>query len=208
MLTDKSKKVIQGEMSNLPKDVQDAVSASNWEKISEEIGKKYLLDEDEIETFQLETASLLLGATDEDEYQENIENEVGTSGDEAKKIAGEVFEKILTPIDNTLTEKIKKNVMGKNTDWQQNIDFILSGGDYSSFIAPIRVIESEKDDKKKVPMTGGRPTARVVPVISVSPLSATPTLADIKANTEKTNIPIKPKETNDSQKTPLKFSEE
>jgi len=193
MITEKSKKVIQGEMLNLPKDVQDAVNASDWEKISAEIGAKYLLDEDEIETLQLETASLLLGFIDEDEYQENIEDEVGTSKDEAEKISKEVFEKILTPIDNTLTEKIKKNVIGKDTDWQQNLDFILSGGDYSNFIAPARIIEPEKDDKKKVPVTPERPTARIVPVISVPPLSATPTLAEIKANTEKTDIPMKPK---------------
>lgn len=134
MMTEKSKNLIREEMLNLPKEAQEAINASGWEKISEEIGKKYLLDEDEIETFQLETASFLLGLVDEDAYPINIEDEVGTSREEARKISAEVFEKIFTPISNILEENIKKNLNSKKPSPEQTIDFILSGGDYSAFV--------------------------------------------------------------------------
>lgn len=39
-MTEKLKKIIQ-EMSNLPKESQDAINNSNWEIISDKIGKKY-----------------------------------------------------------------------------------------------------------------------------------------------------------------------
>ena len=81
MITEKSKKLIGEEMLSLPKEAQDAINDSDWEKISEEIGKKHLLNENEINAFQLETASFLLGLIDEDSYALNIENNVGTSAE-------------------------------------------------------------------------------------------------------------------------------
>ncbi|MBI2631280.1 hypothetical protein HYW73_03670, partial [Candidatus Nomurabacteria bacterium] len=141
-MTEKSKKIIREEMLNLPKEAQEAINASNWEKISEEIGRKYLLDEDETVTFQLETASLLLGLVDEDSYPINIENEVGTSKDEAEKISKEVFEKIFTPIADKIIEKIKRSDKIKNPAFNQTLDFILSGGDYFSFMEKREIPES------------------------------------------------------------------
>ena len=143
-MTEKSKNLIKEEMLNLPKEAQEAINASGWEKISEEIGKKYLLDEGEIETLQLETASLLLGLIDEDSYPINIEEEVGTSRDEANKIAKEVFQKIFTPINDTLIENIKKSGKDKNPNAEQNLNFILSGGDYSTFM-------EERDNENTFP---------------------------------------------------------
>lgn len=134
MLTEKSKNLIKEEMLSLPKEAQEAINASGWEKICEEIGKKYLLDENEIETFQLETASFLLGFVDENSYASNIEDEVGTNKDEAEKIAEEAFQKIFTPISRILEEDIKKNLVNKKPNYEQNLDFILSGGDYSAFM--------------------------------------------------------------------------
>lgn len=138
MLTDKSKKIISTEISNLPKEMQEVINASNWENLSEEIGKKYLLDEDEIETLQLETASFLVGAIDEEEYPREIEDEIGTSKEEAEKISKEIFDKIFIPAGQALEENIKKNLRIKGSKWDQNLNFILSGGDYSSFLPPVR----------------------------------------------------------------------
>jgi len=161
-------------MLNLPKEAQDAINASNWEKISEEIGKKYLLDEDEIETFQLETASFLLGLVDEDLYLINIENEVGTSKDEANKIAEEVIQKIFTPVNDVLTENIKKGGKSKNPNAEQTLNFILSGGDYSAFLVPTR----ENSPLEEYPLGGGGNAS------TPSRERATPQ--------EGNNIPIKP----------------
>jgi len=134
-MTERSKKIIRDEILSLPKEAQEAINNSNWEKISEQIGKKHLLDEDELSTFQLETASFLLGLVDEYSYPENIEEEVGISKDEAKKITDEVLREIVGPINNILAEKIKESEKVKNSGFQQNLDFILSGGDYGVFLS-------------------------------------------------------------------------
>lgn len=133
-MNEKSKKIIREEMLNLPEDAQEAITTSGWEKKTEEIGRKYLLSDDEIITLQLETASFLLGFVDEDAYPRNIEDEVGASKDEANKIAEEVMQKIFIPINDALTENIKKSDKHKNANAEQNLDFILSGGDYSAFV--------------------------------------------------------------------------
>lgn len=136
-MNEKSKKIIQEEILNLPKEVQNVINTLGWEKISEEIGKKYKLSEDEIITLQLETASLVLGFIDEDSFAVNIEDEVGTSKGEAEKIAGEITEKILIPISDKITESIKEKTKNKKTSWEQNVNFTLSGGDYSVLLDKI-----------------------------------------------------------------------
>jgi len=133
-MNEKSRTIIKEEMLSLPKEAQEAINAFGWEKISEEIGKKYLLDEDEINTFQLETASFLLGLVDEDAYPRNIEDEIGISKEEAEKISEEVFEKIFTPINDILIGNIKKNLNTKRPKLEQNVDFIISGGNYSALL--------------------------------------------------------------------------
>lgn len=133
-MTEKAKNLIREEMLNLPKEVQEAINISNWENISAEIGKEHLLDENEINTLQLETVSFLLGLIDEESYTINIEDSVGISKNEAEKIAEEVDKTIFGPIYDSFAEKIEKSLKLKNPNWKQTFDFIISGGDYSVFI--------------------------------------------------------------------------
>ena len=133
-MTNELKQTMEEEMAKLPKEIQGAIRAHDWAKISEEIGKKYLLDESEVNNLQVETLLVLVGIEDGEYFVQNIENEVGTSKTEAEKMAEEMNEKIFTPIYEKSTENIKKNMVGKNPNWKQSIDFILSGGDYSSFL--------------------------------------------------------------------------
>ncbi len=133
-MTDKLKQIIKEEVAKLPKENQEVINAFGWENISEEIGKRTLLDESEVNDFQVQTLLVLIGLADPNEYERNIENEVGTSKIEAGKIAEEVFEKIFIPINEALLEKIKNSEKVKNPNFGQTLDFILSGGDYSAFI--------------------------------------------------------------------------
>lgn len=132
-MTEKLKQIVKEEMMKLSKDTQEAINSFDWASITEEIGKKYLLSESEINDLQVETLLALLGLVDLDFYATSIENNVGTTKDDAIKIAGEAFAKIFTPIYDKLEENIKKNLQGKNLGWQETLNFILSGGDYSAF---------------------------------------------------------------------------
>ena len=133
-MTEKLKETIKEELAELPKEMQNAINAFDWVKIAEEIGEKHSLDENEINNFQLETLLVLVGATDPEFYAINIENQVETTNSEAESISDEVFKKIFNPINNLIIENIKKTLQGKNSNWVQTLDFILSGGDYSVFL--------------------------------------------------------------------------
>ncbi|MCX6752572.1 MAG: hypothetical protein NTZ87_03705 [Candidatus Nomurabacteria bacterium] len=151
-MTEKLKQIIQDEIAKLPRETQEAINSLDWGSITEEIGKKYLFDESEINNLQVETLLVLVGLEDGNYYAQNIENEVGTSKEEAEKIAGEAFQKIFTPIGDLLEEKVKKNLKAKNPSPEQNLDFILSGGDYSAFVKPTREnspLEEHSDHKSE-----------------------------------------------------------
>jgi len=133
-MTEKLKQTIQEEIIKLPKEAQEAINSLDWTKIAEEIGKKHLLDESETNNFQVETLLVLVSLTNPEFYATNIENNVGTTKEEAENMANEVFEKIFAPIGDIIEENIKKNFKDKNPNWEQSLNFILSGGDYSAFM--------------------------------------------------------------------------
>jgi hypothetical protein len=80
---------------------------------------------------------ILVGLENPDLYVSNVENNIGTTNDTANKITNEVIQKIFIPISNALVENIKKSGIIKRAKPEQNVDFILSGGDYSAFVEPI-----------------------------------------------------------------------
>lgn len=133
-MTEELKNTIKEEILKLPKEMQQAINGLAWEKIAEEIGKKYSLSESEINHFQAETAIILLGIENPDIYTENIETETRKPKDVAEKIADEAFEKIFKPIKKSIEDAVKSNMANKEMTWQQSVDFILSGGDYSVLI--------------------------------------------------------------------------
>jgi len=135
-MTEKLKKIAQEEIMKLPKEAQEAINSFEWGNAIEEIGKKLLLSEEEINDLQTETLLVLVGLENGNDYSQNIEDNIGTSKEEAKKIAEDVFQKIFTPINDLIVDNIKKSDKSKNPNWKKSIDFILSGGDYSVFIAP------------------------------------------------------------------------
>ena len=87
-MTEKLQQTIKEEVLKLPKETQEAINTFDWGSMAEEIGKKYLLSESEINDFQVETLLVLVGLEDGNLYALNIENNVGISKDEAIKITG------------------------------------------------------------------------------------------------------------------------
>lgn len=133
-MTEKLQNLIKEKIEKLPKESQEVINNFDWVKITEEIGKKHLLGENETNFLLVETLFILVGIENADSFEQNIEHEVGVSKDQAEKIASEVFEKIFEPIANIMEENLKKGLQGKNTSPVQNVNFILSGGDYSVFL--------------------------------------------------------------------------
>jgi len=186
-MTEKLKQTIKEEVGKLSKENQEVIGNFGWEKILEEIGKKYLLNDSEINDFQVETLLILVGLEDSDLYTNNIENNIGTSKAEAEKIANEVLQKIFTPINDILEENIKKSGVIKDANAEQNLNFILSGGDYSAFVTPPQPSPKEREEIKASSFGGGAEGVNK----NTTPPVVTPSLADIKANVQKTTPPPK-----------------
>jgi hypothetical protein len=151
-MTDKLKTIVKEEMAKLPKENQEAVNAFDWAAITEEIGKKYLFDESEINDLQVETLLVLLGINEPLYFATNVENQVGTIKEVAKEISDDVTQRIFNPIYDAMVENIKKGDKVKNPNLEQNLDFILSGGDYKAFIpknSPISEPSSEEEGNTK-----------------------------------------------------------
>jgi hypothetical protein len=125
---------IQEELIKLPIEKQRAINSVDWEGLTQKIGSKFLLTDEEIEKLQVETIITSLGFVDFNVFELNIENNVGTSKDLAHNISIKIFEKVFTPIANEIESLIKNNLGSKNIKWDQRVDFIVSGGDYSFFM--------------------------------------------------------------------------
>ena len=133
-MTEKLKQKIKEEVEKLPKESREAIGVSGWENISEEIGKKYLLSEDALTSLQTEILLFLIGLVSPDLFKGNIEENVGVDKEKAGEILTEVVQKIFTPINKIVIENIKKSGKSRSANHEQNLSFILSGGDYCSFL--------------------------------------------------------------------------
>src|SRR3989338_11110681 len=101
-MTDKLKQIVKEELEKLPKESQEAIGSCEWGKITEEIGKKYLLTESEINNLQVEILLVLTGLSDYELFPVYIETKVGTTTKEAEEIAKEVEREIFIPIMNKM----------------------------------------------------------------------------------------------------------
>jgi hypothetical protein len=143
-MTEKLKQTIKEEIVKMPKEWQEIVSSFDWGQVSEEIGKKYFLDDLGIEDLQAEIALVLVGAEPIADLKMNIEYNAVTSENTAIKITPELFEKIFKPLNDKLTENIKNNLKTKEANWEQNINFIFSDGDYTNFLERVSQNSEEK----------------------------------------------------------------
>lgn len=130
-MTEEIKQKIQEQIDLLPKDSQQAIASFDWIKESQNIAKTYNLFDEEIDDLIIEIGLLISGVSYPDEFTTNIEDEVGTTREDAEKISNEVLEKILKPIAKKREEIIKQNIKNNPQSWDKEMKFVLSGGDYS-----------------------------------------------------------------------------
>lgn len=133
-MTDELKQLIEEGSKKLPKEVVEVISTFDWIKEVKEIGIKYSLDENEISALENEIGMVIIGAKRQDVLIVNIEDSVQTTREKSVQIAKEAVEKIFNPMVNQIHVLAKNNSQSKNPSWDQTVNFIISGGDYSFFI--------------------------------------------------------------------------
>jgi hypothetical protein len=120
-------------ISTLPKYNQVAINSIDWGDLSWKIGKRNLLTEDEINDLQIETGLVLLGSINFETYALNIEN-IGMSKEKSLKITKEMFDEIFKPVAEKMEAMVKDKIKSQSPKWNQRVNFIISGGDYSNFV--------------------------------------------------------------------------
>jgi len=132
-MTDKLFETMKEEIKKLPKENQVAIESFDWGEKVEEISKKYNLTEDEVNDVQTETGIFLLGLCDYDLFILNLEDVVLIEST-ANGLAREIFENIFTPIAEMIEASIRGGLKNQIVRWDQSVNFVVSGGDYSNFI--------------------------------------------------------------------------
>ncbi len=129
----KAEKNIQDKIKKLPKETGEAINAFDWEKTTGDIGKEYIHDDIGISILEALVGMVLAGIDYAYALPYNIEREIGITEEEAKKIYAELDQKVFKPIYEIMVQKIKAGLKDKKTTWLQNVEFVLSGGDYTVF---------------------------------------------------------------------------
>lgn len=133
-MTEKLAQTIKENLIKLPLEVGKAITSSGWEGITEMVGRKYSLSDDDINIIQLEVGLVLLGYNKINMFAQNIRSSAVLDEETAINIAKDLDERVFTPIEQSMQSLIKINPHYKNVNWNQTINFIVSGGDYSVFL--------------------------------------------------------------------------
>ena len=133
-MTEKTQQTIKELLAKLPKDAQDTINTVDWVSISEAIGKEYLFDDGDINVFQTITGLVLAGMIAPDFYAKRIEEEVSIGTELAETIKGAALKRIFMPMVDKKMATLKATLKNREPTWHHNVEFILSGGDYSVFL--------------------------------------------------------------------------
>ncbi len=124
----------------LPKEAQTVFANMKWMEDLKRISAKYNLNEEQIATLATETTLVLLGIIHLNEYEKIIVSEFKISKESTDKIIAEIYISILKAVQPHLIKAFDTNAKFlaeekiKNAKWDDNIKFILSGGNYSYFM--------------------------------------------------------------------------
>lgn len=133
-MTEKIKKIIDEEIEKMPKETQALLATVNWAEITEKIAFENELLEEETDMLLAEVLIVITGKDDAWRLPRNIENALQISADTIEKIAREIYKQIIFPLGKQAQKNIKEKIQKEKIDWKKNVEFILSGGDYSVFI--------------------------------------------------------------------------
>jgi hypothetical protein len=127
------KKEIDNMMLEIPERNRLAINSIKWAEMTEEISKKYYLDDEEKNILLAEVSLVLLGVNDYG-FLKIATEDLGLTRKDASNIFREIKEQILDPVSKKIITSIKKEAELNNTNWDKRVNFILSGGDYTNFI--------------------------------------------------------------------------
>jgi len=109
------KEIIEKQIKKLPKDIRDAIIATDLPNKFKTISTKHALRIDQATALETETMLVLLGLEHPDDYTKNLMEEANLLHDKAEKIAEETSRMIFLPIRTSLQKfhEAEKEKFGK-----------------------------------------------------------------------------------------------
>jgi len=135
------KEYIKEYVLELPPEMQEVVNSFEWVSISDKIGEKVNLNKSELLDLQIEIALVLVNMAEISDFARNVENNIGMSKKTAEQMANEVLEKIFKEVSTRVVKNIKSGTNENKVTWGQNINFIMSGGNYFTFLDKLPKVE-------------------------------------------------------------------
>jgi hypothetical protein len=127
-------KIIKEKFDSLPESIQKIILSSEYEEILTEIGNQSQLSAEQIAVLERETTLVMMGLTPIKDLEIRLVRELNIDKIKGEEITKDINEKIFLKILELL--EIMNTPAEEKPDWQQNLDFVLSGGDYSAFVNP------------------------------------------------------------------------
>ncbi|HEV7424018.1 MAG TPA: hypothetical protein VGO21_02390 [Candidatus Paceibacterota bacterium] len=128
--------IIKKQMEKLPTEIRKLFSDTELNNKILTIGKTNGLTAEQIGILQLEIDLVLLGLVYVDDFPNELEENLKIDSVKLDNITNDtsiqIFRKIRVHLQEVY-EKTNEDLEEKNSDWEENIGFILSGGDYSNF---------------------------------------------------------------------------
>ncbi len=168
-----TEKIIKKQIEKLPLEIRSLIANHVLENKISNIGKRNGLSEEQIGTLQVETNLIILGLVPTDEYQNELKDHLKIDSLKLDTVIADMGKEILDGIQEKLNEiynkldeddikEIKENMKNKNQSWNQNVNFVLSGGDYSAFA-------EENSPLEEYPRSGGGGQNSSTPSLQATP---------------------------------------
>jgi len=131
---------INEELKKLSPKTQEVINSVDWQASIDNISSKYKLADDERDSLKIETLLILIGLTDPERFEFEIENNVGVNKKESEEISNEILNRVLIPIADRMP-KGEKILSSQNTTEKEEIRSSLKGS--SNFISKNQIINQK-----------------------------------------------------------------
>jgi hypothetical protein len=145
------KEKLQARFLQLPKALQNAITSADIEKKLRRLSETHKLHIDQWQKLENEVMLALLGFQPVEKLEENIKNEVGMTGEEAKPLAGDIAEVIFEPIRVELEKELgETETEEEKISAEANADLETAPGSTEVDMRVANVMPSEKQDVQPI----------------------------------------------------------
>ncbi|MEK7564558.1 MAG: hypothetical protein AAB510_03275 [Patescibacteria group bacterium] len=129
-------KIIQEKFYALPQTIQEEIMSPHYEEALASIGMKNELDQEGIDILGKETTLIMMGLAPLKNFESSLTQELKIDHLKASNIVEEIHREIFSSFKELLDIMNHAVSSDPSKKLEKDMNFILSGGDYASFLTP------------------------------------------------------------------------